>query len=235
MQFHVLSFEGPDLYSRAGGLATRVEGLVGALAGLGFETHLWFVGDPGRTGHETRGSLHLHRWCQWISRHHPGGVYDGEFGKQSDYARSLPPYLLEHVLRPYLQQGGRAVVLAEEWHTADALLHLHHLLVQAGLRDRVALLWNANNTFGFERIDFPRLAESATVTTVSRYMKQSHARAGRRSGGDAQRAAGRGLRSAGSGARAPSSGGASAIARCSPRWRAAIRTSAGSRRSTRSR
>ena len=172
MQFHVLSFEGPDLYSRAGGLATRVEGLVGALVGLGFETHLWFVGDPERESHETRGSLHLHRWAQWISRHHPGGVYDGEDGKQSDYARSLPTFLLAQVLRPHLRRGGRAVVLAEEWHTADALLHLHGLLVQAGLRDRAALLWNANNTFGFERIDLPRLAESATVTTVSRYMKQ---------------------------------------------------------------
>ena len=30
MQFHVLSFEGPDAYSRVGGIATRVEGrLVG--------------------------------------------------------------------------------------------------------------------------------------------------------------------------------------------------------------
>ena len=81
--------------------------------------------------------------------------------------------LLENVLRPHLARAGeRAVVLAEEWHTADALLHLHALLVEAGLRDRVALLWNANNTFGFERIDLARLAEAATVTTVSRYMKQ---------------------------------------------------------------
>ena len=32
MQFHVLSFEGPDSYSRAGGIATRVEGLTQALA-----------------------------------------------------------------------------------------------------------------------------------------------------------------------------------------------------------
>lgn len=171
-QFHVLSFEGPDPYSRAGGLATRVDGLVSALVALGFETHLWFVGDPERPGHESRGALHLHRFCQWISRHHPGGVYDGELGKQSDYARSLPRYLLEQVLQPQLAQGGRAVVLAEEWHTADALLHLDWLLRRAGLRDRVSLLWNANNTFGFERIDLQRLAEAATLTTVSRYMKQ---------------------------------------------------------------
>ena len=55
MQFHVLSFEGLDPYARAGGLATRVDGLTGALAALGFETHLWFVGDPGLPGTKARG------------------------------------------------------------------------------------------------------------------------------------------------------------------------------------
>jgi len=40
MQFHLLSFEGPDGYSRAGGIASRIEGLARTLAGLGFETHL---------------------------------------------------------------------------------------------------------------------------------------------------------------------------------------------------
>ena len=34
------------------------------------------------------------------------------------------------------------------------------------------LLWNANNTKGFERIDWDRLNFVATLTTVSRYMKQ---------------------------------------------------------------
>jgi glycosyltransferase involved in cell wall biosynthesis len=178
VQFHVLSFEGPDPYARAGGLASRVEGLVGALVGLGYETHLWFVGDPERPGHEQRGLLHLHRWGQWISRYHPGGVYDGEHGKQADYARSLPPFLVEQVLRPSLERAGRAVVLAEEWQTADALLHLDRLLVRSGLRERVALFWNANNVFGFDRIDLRRIAEIATVTTVSRYMKHQMRRRG---------------------------------------------------------
>jgi glycosyltransferase involved in cell wall biosynthesis len=172
IQFHVLSFEGPDPYARAGGLASRVQGLVEALSAFGHETHLWFIGDPVLPGHESRGLLHLHRWCQWISRHHCGGVYDGEFGKQGDFARSLPPFLLRETLEPHLRRGGFGVVLAEEWHTADAILHLDGLLRARGLRERLAMFWNANNVFGFERIDWPRLAAAARITTVSRYMKQ---------------------------------------------------------------
>jgi glycosyltransferase involved in cell wall biosynthesis len=171
-QFHVLSFEGPDPYSKAGGIATRVTGLVEALATLGHQTHLWFIGDPDLPGHEPQGLLTMHRWCQWISRHHPRGVYDGEDAKCSDYARSLPPFLVEHELLPALASAGRAVVLAEEWQTVDAVVHLDALLRQAGLRERVTIFWNANNTFGFERIDWPRLDAAATIVTVSRYMKQ---------------------------------------------------------------
>jgi glycosyltransferase involved in cell wall biosynthesis len=170
-QFHLLAFEGPDGYARAGGLASRISGLSGALAAAGFETHLWFVGDPERPGEERCGRLTLHRWCQWISRYHPGGVYDGEEGKRRDYAASLPPFLLRTVLLPHLQAGGRAAVLAEEWHTVDAVLYLDSLLRAPGLRGAVAVFWNANNTFGFERVDWRRLAAAATITTVSRYMR----------------------------------------------------------------
>jgi glycosyltransferase involved in cell wall biosynthesis len=171
MQFHVLSFEGVDSYSRAGGLATRVEGLTATLASLGFETHLWFVGDPDLPGHERRGNLHLHRWVQWVSRHHPGCVYDGEEGKLAELTRSLPPFLVNELLSPRLRLGDRAVILAEEWQTTDAVLYLHWLLCSLGLRDRVSILWNANNTFGFERISWDRLREAALITTVSRYMR----------------------------------------------------------------
>jgi glycosyltransferase involved in cell wall biosynthesis len=62
-------------------------------------------------------------------------------------------------------------VLAEEWQTVNAVLHLDILLRRAGLRDRVAIFWNANNVFGFERIDWQRLAAAATITTVSRFMR----------------------------------------------------------------
>ncbi|HEY7494484.1 MAG TPA: glycosyltransferase family 4 protein, partial [Candidatus Tectomicrobia bacterium] len=176
-QFHLLSFEGPDPYARAGGIASRITGLAQALAAQGLETHLWFIGDPTLPGTERSHQVWLHRWCQWISRYHPAGVYDGEDGKQHDYAASLPPVLFRDVLRPHLQRGGRAVVLAEEWHTVDAVLHLHWLLQQAKLRDQVTILWNANNTFAFDRVAWSQLAEAAILTTVSRYMKHLlHAR-----------------------------------------------------------
>jgi glycosyltransferase involved in cell wall biosynthesis len=178
MQFHVLSFEGPDAYARAGGLASRVDGLTHGLAALGFETHLWFVGDPDAPGHEVKDGYWQHRWCQWLSRHHARGVYDGEQSKIPDYARSLPPFLLEHALLPQLRAGERAVVMAEEWHTIDAVHHLDWLLRRAGLRERVTILWNANNTFGFEGVDWERLAAAATITTVSRYMRHWMARIG---------------------------------------------------------
>ncbi len=171
-QFHVLSFEGPDAYSRAGGIASRITGLTLGLAEAGFDTHLWFVGDPNLPGSEEHGTLRLHRWCQWISRFHPYGVYDGEEGKRADMASSLPPFLMRESLLPFLQTGGeRVVILAEEWQTVDAVLHLDWLLRGARVRDRVTILWNANNTFGFDRIDWARLANAAVVTTVSRYMR----------------------------------------------------------------
>ncbi len=70
--FIILSFEGPDAYSWAGGLGARVTELSETLADTGFETHVFFIGDPSFPGHESmvEGKLHLHRWCQWISQYH---------------------------------------------------------------------------------------------------------------------------------------------------------------------
>jgi len=168
--FHILSFEGPDAYARAGGIASRVTGLAQALAEQGHPTSLWFVGDPNLPGQDQLGDVQLHRWCQWISAYHPAGAYDGEYGKVRDYSTSLPPHLLQ-ALQADVARHGRAVVLAEEWHTADAVLHLDVLLRKAHLRDRVAVFWNANNTFGFNFLDWKRLNQAATITTVSRYMR----------------------------------------------------------------
>jgi len=86
---------GADAYARAGGLASRVEGLALSLTEQGFETHLWFIGDPEAPGEELWRGVHLHRWCQWISRHEPAGVYSGEEWKRHEYATSLPPRLFQ--------------------------------------------------------------------------------------------------------------------------------------------
>src|SRR5947209_2553275 len=97
-EFVVLSFEGPDPYCRAGGLGVRATELTRALAERGFTTHFYFVGDPVAPGEERLPGLSLtyHRWCQWLSRHHPAGVYDGERAKLDDFRASIPPRLLEH-------------------------------------------------------------------------------------------------------------------------------------------
>src|SRR5688500_1467828 len=81
--FALLSFEGPDGYSLAGGLGTRMRELSESLAEQGYETHLYFVGDPKLPAEEVRvdGKLTLHRWCQWLSKIHTMGVYDGEDAK----------------------------------------------------------------------------------------------------------------------------------------------------------
>jgi len=171
-QFHLLSFEGPDAYSRIGGLETRVWGLCQALVAAGHETHLWFIGEPGLPGYELRAGLHLHRFCQWISEYHPKGVYDGEYNKVPDFAGAMPPVLMRDWLAPHIAHGGQAVIMAEEWHTADAVLHLDYLLRQTRFRHRARVFWNANNVFGFEHINWTRLREAAHVTTVSRYMRQ---------------------------------------------------------------
>jgi glycosyltransferase involved in cell wall biosynthesis len=62
-------------------------------------------------------------------------------------------------------------ILAEEWHTAEAMCRLNDVLQNEGLRDSVVMFWNANNTFSFDRIDWGRLNRTTTITTVSRYMK----------------------------------------------------------------
>jgi glycosyltransferase involved in cell wall biosynthesis len=172
-EFVLLSFEGPDPYCRAGGLGVRVTELSRALAERGFNTHLYYVGDPDAPPREAADGLplHLHRWCQWLSRHHPNGVYDGEDAKVEDYRASLPAHLLAERVVPAARRGRRVVVLSEEWHTAQAACDLSDALWRAGLRDEVVMLWNANNTLGFENVDFQRLQFTQTVSAVSRWMK----------------------------------------------------------------
>ena len=171
--FCVLSFEGPDRYAIAGGLGIRVSNLSVALARRGCRTHLLFVGDPSLPATEDRenGLLTLHRWSQWISSTHSAGVYDGEDGKVWDFNESVPEFVVDRFVRPALEEGLLPVIMAEEWHTAETVMRIDARLVAAGLRGRCVILWNANNTMAFHRVDWPRLSASAQLTTVSRYMK----------------------------------------------------------------
>src|SRR5258708_32486206 len=57
--FVILSFEGPDVYSQAGGLGVRVKGLARSLAKLGYQTYLYFCGDPDLPGEESHESGRL--------------------------------------------------------------------------------------------------------------------------------------------------------------------------------
>jgi len=171
--FVILSFEGPDVFSQAGGLGVRVKGLSRTLARLGYPTYLYFCGDPKLPGEEDveDGRLRLRRWCQWISAQHPGGVYEGEEGKIRDWNSSLPVSVIDDVIEPAVAEGKHVIVLGEEWHTSWSMRLISDALYYRGLRDRVVMLWNANNTYSLNRIDWAPLNLAATVTTVSRYMK----------------------------------------------------------------
>ena len=67
--------------------------------------------------------------------------------------------------------GKRLVVISEEWQTAQTAIELSDQLHLAGLRDHAELLWNANHTYGLERVDWPRLVYTNRITTVSRFMR----------------------------------------------------------------
>lgn len=135
--FILVSFEGPDRYSQAGGLGVRVAGLSETRAASGHETHVFFIGDPSLPGPEARmdGRLTLHRWSQSISEYHPGGVYPGEEGKRNDLTASLPPYLVDQIIPPAVAEGRIPIVLLEDWQTAECGSRLSDLLHTRGLRD----------------------------------------------------------------------------------------------------
>lgn len=168
-----MSFEGPDRYSFVGGLATRMNDLAEALVARGHRVRHVFVGDPELPALEERldGRLTLERWGQWISAHHPKDVYDGEEGKRADLTMSLPAHLVEDIVAPAAAAGRSVVILFEDWQTADAAIATHLLLSARGLRGSATLLWNSNNTYGYDRIDFPALEHAVALTTVSRFMR----------------------------------------------------------------
>ncbi|HEV7679537.1 MAG TPA: glycosyltransferase [Candidatus Dormibacteraeota bacterium] len=171
LEFVMVSLEGPDQYSQAGGLGVRARELCRATAALGFRTTLIFVGDPSLPAEETVDGVHLVRWAQDVSRRHPAGVYQGEDEKLALLNASLPMHLADAVVAPAAAAGRVVALLFEEWQTALCCSLTSDLLHARGLRRHAAVLWNANNVFGFERIDWGRLAYVSTLTTVSRYMK----------------------------------------------------------------
>jgi glycosyltransferase involved in cell wall biosynthesis len=148
-----------------------VHGLSDTLAQQGFATHLVFVGDPALPAVESHGKLVLHRWGQWISAYHPAGVYDGEWGKVADLNASLPPFLIEQIVEPAARSGIVTVVMGEDWQIAGTMLAISAQLGPAGLSSYVVPLWTANNTYGFDGLDFIALSQASGIATVSRYMK----------------------------------------------------------------
>ena len=180
VEFVFLSFEGPDLYSLVGGLGVRVTELATTLAEMGYHASLYFIGDPFGPPREEQvgGRLTLHRWCQWLSAKFPDGVYHGEDQKIHDYTNSIPDHLVENVIRPAAARGRTVIVLAEEWHTTGAVIQLWRALLRYDLSDRCLILWNANNFFGFQNVDWTGLRQACAVTTVSRYMKHQMAHMG---------------------------------------------------------
>jgi glycosyltransferase involved in cell wall biosynthesis len=165
-----LSFEGPDPYSRAGGLAVRVSTLDEAIAATGVPVDLYFVGDPSAAAIEHRRGVTLHRWCQSISAGAAGGVYEAEEDKIAELCTWWPRHVAERIMA-HQELGVHTVVLAEDWHTAWPVIGLHDELVRRGSRCAATVAWTANNRFGFDRIDFPRLAAAATIVTISKAMK----------------------------------------------------------------
>jgi glycosyltransferase involved in cell wall biosynthesis len=172
LEFVLLSFEGPDEYSMAGGLGVRMKELALELARQGYRTHLVFVGDPHLPAQESSvENLTLHRWSQWLSAHYPAGVYHGEEAKLVDWNEQLPHFVASRLVAPAAAQGRLTAILAEEWHTAYATCQVSDRLWFEGLRDKAIILWNANNVMGFDRINWGRLDFCSQITTVSRYMK----------------------------------------------------------------
>src|SRR6202050_5959015 len=84
----MVSFEGPDQYSQAGGLGVRARELCRAFAGLGFRTTLGFVGDPDKPGAELEQGVQLDRWGEQISDRYRNGVYEGGLAKIRDLTES---------------------------------------------------------------------------------------------------------------------------------------------------
>jgi glycosyltransferase involved in cell wall biosynthesis len=167
----ILAFEGPDRYASIGGLGTRVSQMATALGAIGCVVDLIFVGDPANAAVETKGNVTLRRWSQWISAHHPRNAYDGEREKIADWESSLPSFIVDQIVIPTAAANERTLVICEEWQTAGVAIGIDQLARLRGVRNAFTMIWNANNTYGWEHVDFPALRAAAAITAVSKYMK----------------------------------------------------------------
>jgi glycosyltransferase involved in cell wall biosynthesis len=168
----ILSFEGPDRYASIGGLGTRASQLATALGAAGCVVDLIFVGDPAAAATEPyTTNVTLRRWSQWISAHYPRNAYDGEDQKILDWESSVPGFVVDSVVVPTAAAGERTLVICEEWQTAGVAIAIDRLARLRGVRGDFTLMWNANNTYGWEHVDWPALRAAAAITAVSKYMK----------------------------------------------------------------
>jgi glycosyltransferase involved in cell wall biosynthesis len=168
----MLSFEGPDRYASIGGLSTRVSQLARAFGGLGCIVDLIFVGDPAAAAVEAYApNVTLRRWSQWISGHHPRNAYDGEEQKVLDWESSVPGFVVDSIVAPAAAMGERTLVIAEEWQTANVAIRIDRIARLRGVRHAFTLMWNANGTYGWDKVDWSALRAAAAITTVSKHMK----------------------------------------------------------------
>ncbi len=169
--FSLVSFEGPDPWSMVGGLGVRVRELSELLVSLGYETEVYFVGDPEKPQSETTPSgVHLFRAAQQESRLLGGGVYHGELDKLTSFRDEIKPVLIQRI-QERAKQEQVTIVLAEDWQTTATVIELRKEIEALGLQRYCFIVWNANNTFGFPSINWKALKDAAQITTVSRYMK----------------------------------------------------------------
>jgi glycosyltransferase involved in cell wall biosynthesis len=175
----IVAFEGPDRASMVGGLGVRVSQLAAALGREGVKTHLYFVGDPALSRVEqAAANVTLHRRCGQIASALHGGVYDREDLKIDEFVRSVPGEIVDEIVAPARERGEQTLVIGEDWQIAPTVIRLDATLRERGMRGAALLMWNANNTYGFDRVDWSALAGAAQITAVSRFMKFELARAG---------------------------------------------------------
>jgi glycosyltransferase involved in cell wall biosynthesis len=83
----------------------------------------------------------------------------------------VPSFVVDSIVAPTAAAGERTLVICEEWQTANVAIAIDELARLRGVRNTFTLMWNANNTYGWENIDFHALRSAAAITAVSKYMK----------------------------------------------------------------